>query len=686
MDFIKQFIIVILSIICSSTQAQVMPGYQDYLDGKFLQAIEKYQTVLQSNTQQGEWGEANFYIGESYYNLFLSELIQTNLDYLNQAIDHLEEAIKPSLSVDFSSEQKNECNYKLGWCYYRLAEFIREERFVISNLNRSFNYFNRVVQNEDSENENRTTAFYMMADINLKKVKFAKTSFLSMQENEITPYRTLLADAKSYLNSIANSNIDDYRDYGKLLVDFELGKLDQIISGRETQSLSFFQQVAQNANQREPAQLYIKLLADLNSSIIIGSKLDSVYTLLERLVDPNERSFRRGNLFQVNYGIQEGSFYIDERIPGAYSRCDFNEKYYWLGWYYYLRNSFDEAIRNFDTFLGSSQTNDQVLMNDAQLRRLEILVSQSQSRNSLQNYQNELSQLQLIDHLNLEDKNLLDLWIRIKIMRNLTELNPLKIIGDVTGMAPSQAIAGGRQFELVRILMRNGVLERRPEYFDVALKILNSEDQSDLNKRNFYKILCYIGKSEMVEANDAPNVRSNINPLNVENSSVYYWESQYLKGYSSYLNGDYSSAISFFEPLVTSKQNIRSATYLAHAYVRRNQNDDLQKACRLYFAVKNTMVYDPQSYWYQEAEQGRLRAGCSATVDVSLNLSGDLFLLEEDGKKISYETLGKEEEIKYEQAKKMMLIWKLLALPRLDYYPSTYKFTNSRFVYRTFTN
>jgi hypothetical protein len=67
-----------------------------------------------------------------------------------------------------------------------------------------------------------------------------------------------------------------------------------------------------------------------------------------------------------------------------------------------------------------------------------------------------------------------------------------------------------------------------------------------------------------------------------------------------------------------------------------------------------------------------------------MGLSNDLFLLTEDGNKISYETLGKEADIKYELAEKMIKIWKLLSLPRLDYYPSIYKFASSRFAQRSF--
>jgi hypothetical protein len=673
---------------CSS---QTLPGQEAFLAEDYRNAITAFESVTGNDDLQNRWGEAFYYIGESYYNIFLSDIENLNMTELRLARDNLRNSISPQNIATLPDKIRNQAHYKLGWCYYRLAEFDDDLDRVISNLNNAYNYFDRVVQQEvTSDAQYPTTrdyALYMKADINIRRVFLQRQKFVNLQPNDLSQYTSYLSDAKSFLNSIQGDELNNYRDYLLLLVDYDFGKLYQNVPGNDSRALNSFGRVSDSADEQNQSQLYLKSRSELNRSIITRSNIDLVYSILESVANEDEKYFCRGSLYQSDFRIDVERFFINPNLLANFARTHYVEKHYWLGWYFYFTGSNTEALASFQNYIDSGDLGNKYLIEDAKLRTIDMRIRKTKNAQVLANYQSELSSLELIRNLNAEDREFLDLWIRVKSTGNLAGLNAPSLISNVTGLAPLNAMQQGEHFGIVRILVRNGVIERKAEYFDVGLRILDAdEDISSRDKVNFYKILCNVGKSEMVLASQAPQIRNNVDNLAVDQNSEYYGEAQYLKGYAHYLDDEFPEAIGDLEPLVNDKGNIRAATYLAHAYRKGDRVEDRQLSCRLYNGIMATLVNDPQSYWYREAEQGRLQVtnGCPPPGSDIMGLSNDLFLLTEDGNKISYETLGKEADIKYELAEKMIKIWKLLSLPRLDYYPSIYKFASSRFAQRSF--
>ena len=670
--------------------SQILNCYEHFLEGRYHQAIQCFTKVTTDEELQNRWGEAFYYIGASHYNLFLSDLENPNETELMNATNNLEKAINPGNITTLGVKFKSKAYYVLGWCYFRFAEMAEENEDAISNLEKSFNYFNRVVCEvvpADSEYETRRNySFSMKADINLRRVLLERSKFATLAERDISPYITHLNDAKSFLDSVEVKELKSYKDYLKLLSEYELGKFYENVSGKDSLALPYFNVVMKTANEQDTCQLYLKAMAGLNKSIITRSDINEAYKVLGKLVIDDEKYFRRGNLYQGDFRIENGTFFINEKLVSNYTNCRDTEKYYWLGWYYYLVGSYELAMEHFQLFIDSSDVRTRYLIDDAKLRKIDIEADITDSQSILDSLRKELSNLQLIPNVNVGDKNFIDLWIGIKRIgiNALNSLTANKLIYKITEKNPRDAIEAGEHFDMVKSLNRKGVLRRNWIYFDVALKILNSDKISDSNKVNFYKILSYVGKSEMVKTTRAKQVRSHIYNLSVDDTSLYYWESQYLKGYAHYLDGDNASAIRDLQVVVDNRRNVRAAVYLAHAYTKRTQDNGLQRACYLYEAIRTAMAYDPLSYWYQEAEQGRLNTGCSTETGTIPDLTNALFLLTENGEEISYETLSKEEYLKKGFAKKMIKIWKLLSLPRLDRYPSVHKFTNTQFSSRTF--
>lgn len=709
---------------------------QDFLRSKGLQLFNetKYEAAIDSIeswlvTNKSEEGMARYFIGESYYHLSFSvNSTQSILQHLDQAIENLN-AAKASSDINTRFIDKLDAiDYKLGWCYFRKAEFSFNP---VQNLKQAMEFWEYNDVNNESEFET-----YRIIMSGLSALKIAQHNHLLIWQTENKGYAnnlrnesfTLLKKANDQLGLALNrSDINDVvynaLQYSLQEVKFLSALLYLTATSEQFNNIqdpnkqsNIYQTVLYILEQqklielsnefRQPsADIFQRLSIYLQArqkllQYLISGEMENYQQLIE-IIDnwatgflQCERQFIQG-MRDFNSATNDNRFlnlYSNQNNPLYKASQVKPEAFYWLGWISFLIHP-PSADAKFAQFIEKSAGNKdfriQLLLEDAKLRQLQtrfdLYMNQRRNLRQLKKdveifapsssaIESERKQLYQMIRISLGDA----IWNEVLESRNLNE-------------RLDEAVELIQSF-MLRATQVTG--KDRELYLDFLNKMFRITAPRRNRQTTFYRGMTLFLQAEIQEsANNKRRIYQIAADTLAQCEGIYVDEGLYIQGRSYFAaikhienetekTETIEKAKEIFIRLINQKKSLRSLYYLAELY--RIEGNHLAAIACYDKVIEFTNDKPDGLFWNKNAkaakescqQQGNARVLDTVQIH-QVEFPDELLVI--DGQVISLEKFADREYLMRDYKQEALNTWIHLGHPVLSIYPSLNQFSSSYF-------
>ena len=716
-------VLVLLSKTVSGQQFHQSRGLALFNEQKYSAAIDTIS--MWASLHASENGIANYYIGESYYNLGLdSKNLQKAETYFRNSEQALSTSIMQTDMKTLYPHEMEQARYKCAWAVYRQAELSENP---LELFKRAASLFNEL--SLDTNFQRKEIAAYMAGE---SYMQIAWLQYINTQLTENLGNKSRLAQlafralnsASSKFQFVTNSDKDSQdlrlcaairKEDSKLL----RGQLYSGIPGTIYQEVVSSDQAS--ANKSNPYQQAVSCWDDVSYEALIGrldaASLDllipvltysSVYkNLFLALKTDSDSSKQILNLyfdklkwqqFQNEKYLLEGYRDIRSPLDGdafldlADSRKSyfvragdaFPESVYWLAWVQFILNHRDSK-ENFEKFLASKESQTprlRFLREDAQLR-IFLLKYDEMSKN-----QRELKTLYTeLEGFNPKNEKIEQQIAFLKLLVRIGTGEPARNLFKQANVQDRLDAV----LELVRSILQQTTRvsgQERVPYLN-ALDDLFSVTQYRLqNETRFYRGLAGFLRAAIQETSRA--IRDGYFEASKSLESIegiYVAEADYVRARCYFaasiheesernIKDNYKKAEDIFIDLINKQHSVRSLYYLGEIY-RYFKNDKAAKVC-YDIVMKKTQGIPEGAFWYNNARAGL--QNCSnhgdlnelAGIDVEAVTFPEILLID-NGVEISLERFADQEYIRRNFLDDVIDLMFAYGLKKRQIYPSIYK-------------
>jgi tetratricopeptide (TPR) repeat protein len=733
--------LVILTQTAFGQQFYRSAGFDLFNQQNFQNAIDSLDQWIQNNP--GKAGIAYHFIGESYYNLALSdrstrarisELLQNSLNAFTTALQ------QPDLEISYP-EKPREAYFKIGWCLHRMAEL---GNATGTRLDAAIQAFTRV--QEGSADTLAIISRYMLGECHFQKGRIRRAALSESDDVDASAVHAQEAlnsysrAQRAFSSAIRSPNIAYYlRNAARIRrqdMIYEKGMIFHILFRKEASYTAFesLLRMGDFASARDAAVHYFQQLH-------YAALFDSLDARSLRIMDPILRHshvqsrlqlylisgdiFHRNELDNSISGIQDDGQLVDREfiLANREHRRSLNkdvllqlsnnrtsyyrraadrqpESWYWLGWMQFLANS-DESEGNFQKFIEETESlpRDQflsVLREDAQYRIFLAQFDRNTSRlNILRELRSRLTDFNPQNPGVREESNLLLKLVRVGLGES--------IWGEVLeGGSREQRLQEAFRLIMNMFIRATGVTgEEREVYLTYLDKLFQITQDQYTERTQFFRGLSEFLRAEIQETKgekrqyylDAADIlkrslgRFRDEALYVQARS--YFAAAKHEGGSSQRVRMLNRAKPIFQMLINDKQSMRSVYYLGEIF-RILGNDIAARRC--YEIVRDkTEGYVESTFWYENAVAGLDSCGTSGNISELDGIEIDQVrfperLLVINGEVISLEKFADPDYIRGQYWEKSISILINYGFTRRNFYPSLERIHESLYNRAAFEN
>ncbi len=680
------------AVFISSANAQEFaPGIELYNHAQYDSLVHGFCSDFIKNHPDEE-GLATYFLAESFYNKALSSgslpdikanLISAKQEF-GQAISSADLRVTFPAYADFAQ-------YKIGWCWYRLAELKKDPENELSNAYKAF----RSVHAEAADSI-KIFANLMALDC---KVKSALLLFSKLQYsgNSHARFQQILASlnaaekiADTILQASESPSAPDHLQELKTMtrlqkrsLDFYRGKCFQIMTdsefaqlenssqsgkNRKAMALEYFQKLDRGNVLPESAlknsglvNAYFRLMAALNEYYLDRTPPVKQRTLREygRLLNSayqDEILFRRANLEASHPNIDSDSF--NELASVYYDSVQaVPEADYWLGSLALILNQTPRSLQRFQAFLSEapSATANLRLSNLIENARYKIFLLKFESfylsgrRNNIQKLARDLASFQPKNQEVKKNREQLNLLVNCSLSNNTQQ-----IWTDVLQGTDNQKLEQALNtigFILPRAAVQIGA--NRDKYIQLINRLLAITQLRRSDATRFFRGIAQSLQAE-IEATPIEKTekfkRAAKTLQRISDGFANKAESEYIRARCLFFADDYDAAKGIFRKLIREGHSLRALFYLAEIY--RSEKNDLA-AGRCYETIMGKLSGSPNAdFWLQNATAGLAAIGHlgDASVLDSLYIEQVQIRQNASGEIPTYEQLAEERYLKQIQA------------------------------------
>lgn len=688
---------------------------QLFNDGMYKAAIDSMKTWIEMHPS--EKGLVHYFLGESYYHqCFEGQNTEESLNRLQLAIEQFRLAEGETDIQTRFSDKLFPIRYKLGWCYFRLAEYgVQKEE----NLIRSIRQFeNSIGSTEISmKHESRFMAGFIELKLSqLYKIQLNQTENTGFNENLTQQSLNHLHNAGNHFRQLLIPET-----VNPAMKNAVLFLMQEMIF---TKAMLFCSMPSDVFNKIQDTQ---KASTAINTSIELLNSID--FNLLKTQLAGNPRYLQIIPYFEAKWQLsryvltgdiafqqlfnevvqnwQAGLLNAEKQLmqgirdfhlPGdrdqfvrlirgnnyfTSSAQSIPEAKYWQGWAAFLGNP-SLAITLYNEFLESVANMQDprmvYLMEDAKYRRFMIeFESNIDNRAALSSLANEINQFKPEAP-----------YIQIKTAR-LSQMVQIGLGEAIWNEVLQSRTLNERLDEalsLIQTLMLRATQvfgRERQLYINYLNQLFSITAPRRKQETTFYRGLTLFLQAEIQE-----NARSkrryyqmSIDTLS-RSRSIYQYEAQYVQARSYFAaskhfetdedrNRFLEEAKPLFIELVNNKHSLRSLFYLGEIY--RIQGNHLAAVVCYDEVMDKTYRQDEGTFWYENAQAARQNCLSQGDADAvnHIQVASVVFpekLLEIDGQVISLEKFADREYIMRDYKQQATQIWLQFGHPWLSAYPS----------------
>jgi hypothetical protein len=727
--------IIVFSGISIGQQFHRSGGLDFFNRGEYKVAID---SLLQwADKYTAEQGIANYYIGESYYNLGM-DAINTSLaiDYLKEAVRYFDQAIQQTDLLTIYKNKIDYAKYKHAWCYYRLAEL---EKNPLDFLEKAFRLFDNI--SSTGKDTFSVYSAYMAGESRFRIAEWKRTQLMlttnegdaiELAQDVVNALKYaqnifhLVADSRTVSNNIrshARFHIQDVlMEWGKLYQRLPLSIFSQI---RDDNKLTTSYETSINLLRKvqykeilntidivfkdkfRPIVVYSEIIKALNIYLITGEDQDK-QALNNLLDDLRFNNFRYEKLFfmanrDYRGGIDNISFSnLTNQNTSLYIKAaEINpEAWYWLGWAQFITN--DNASRNsFERFLEETSSSmdsprSVILREDAQFRLFLLEFDQ--------NAANKIFLKELIKKVkNFHPQNY-SIKERTELLFQLIQVGlGEKIWGQVLTARTNQDKLRDA-FILIRSMLVRAtrvIGKERVPYLNYLDKLFEITTDRMIQATTFYRGLSLFLKAEIQETTQKKR-KYYIEAADMLKMSKedYKYEGLYIQARSYFasakhesnerrINNVYNKAKPMFVKLINEAKSLRSVYYLGEIF--RIQGNHLAARKCYETVIEKTKNQVNGSFWWNNALAGI--QSCTPKGDMTVldniligNVKFPEKLLVVNNEEISLEKFADPDYIRKQYWETSVDLLIKFGLPQKYFYPSISRLNNSRFYKNTFHN
>ena len=724
--FIVLFVFTALVFQTATAQDFSNTRWMDYFNRGKYDSVVVELTAWVKNVPWEKQGIPLYFLGESYYNLALTEeTAPASIKLFQNAFANFEECLqRPDLQV---STYRHHAVYKQAWSLFRLAEI--GSQAPINSYTQAFTTFMQV--EDQAPDDLPLHSAYMAGEARLRQVIVTRYDLLSREPvaSEVNSAFAALNNAREQFERVldASPTWDGLKIAAQIRlldVDYQFGKLYQGLTPNlfsavndgnkrgtayETAAFYFSRAAYPGVSSRLTAQLrqtvqpiliYSDALTLLNTylmqpdnqvSLRFSDKIDS----LQASAYDYEILFRRGNRDQANPTLKEGPFFNLSSENSYYARAaaGIPEANYWLGFVRMVLNQ-ERALDDFNAYLESLPASGltlrkQVLREDALLRRHGLALDRIMQ---IQNRNQRLSQLrELVQRVE---------EMQPRIARIQSEKDQLlaraRISVEISRGGNEDTIAGriytdilNRNIDIAEELIQellpqaaSTTGQSRASYLDVLeiLYFIIQEQRPD--EAQFYR-----GITTSLNAEISPS-ESEKRQLFSEAAAIlanvggqYRNEAQYIRARSLFFAQNYDEAQQLLTELVNQNQSVRALFYLGELF-RAQENGVAAREC-FQVVQEKTQNKPGGTFWYNNATAAISLSNTEGSdqplepVNLTAVQYPDVLLRDDTGQPITYEGLADYDYLQIQLAQESVDLLQQFGLPKRTIYPSKNRLAQS---------
>lgn len=715
------FFIVLLTI---SAKAQEFFQTQ----GLILFNEQKYVAAIDSMSQwaalhYAEKGIANYYIGESYYNLGLqASQLQSAVDYFGKAASALQFAIEQTDLKTLYADKLESARYKYGWALFRQGEISNAPMSYFANAAQLF----ADLSNEKSTTEIGPLAAYMAGEsfLQLAMTRYLQsqlTENLGNQSQQSQQALRALASASGKFRSVTEAEQVD--PHLQLCAEIRLEDIN-LLKGQlycatpnsiyrevvvsdpaavdrpngHQQAIRYWSALKYDAiNNR----LNVSLRDQFEPILVYSSVYQHLYLTLQTESDSSKQAlnllfdqlkwprFQKEKFLLQGYRDMETPIESETFLGLADSKKSYfvragdtyPEAIYWLAWVQFILNHSDSET-NFRKFLSDQSTQTprlRFLREDAQLRvfllqydRFAGNVNQlNQLYQDLENYHPQSEDLQ-------QQAELLMLLVRIGIGAPPRTLFKQANVDDRLDAV----------LELVRSILQQTTRvsgQERIPYLDALDDLFELTQYRLQNETRFYQGLAGFLRAAIQETSRAIRDHYYTASKSLESiEGIYVAEADYVQARCYFAaamheqsendaRDNYKRAQPIFIDLINNQHSLRSLYYLGEIY-RHFQNDNAAKRC-YEVVMQKTRDLPEGAFWYNNARAGLLncmnRGDLNALAGIQIeSVQFPEVLLVDNGVQISLEKFADQDYIRRNYLDDVIDLMMGYGLRKRQIYPS----------------
>lgn len=722
----KFYIIIAILFSCTFLPCEVtfsqnfIGGIDIYNRAQFDSLVSFYgpDFLKKNNTEKGL---ANYFIGESYYNLALE---QTDID---SAISYFESAWAALDLAQSDYELEKEypefhsfAKYKKGWCSFRLAELSDEAE---SQYDKAYGEF---LSNTHDESPDSLIAFALIMAAESKMLQNSNIfmdqidkGVISEQFDDVLSSYHIIMDLYDRLlhllesTSFEKSNaLREVAQFKMKLLNFSFSKIYQICAEgfentpNDDKNINY-QQVAlallnDIVSESPPSSLsklpqpnvdyteYLNLELLLNNYFLTGSNetknkflMAANLTFGEKFKD--EVFYKQANIFQNNPDIK--SLDLTRLASITYDSAKaIPESYYWNGLLGMINDDYEKSKESFLQFLKIQNTDvklsrrEQILIEDATYQKHLLDFEEfylSGNKTSLQSLVSAIQDFKPKNRIVSEGKEQLKLLANCSLSGNRKEIWQ-NVLSGTEDEKLEQALATV-QFVLPRAALNIGIV--REKYLKLLRVLLRITGQKRGDETIFYS-----GIVKSLEAEIEPTLFGKIDKFeeaaallkSVSPKFKNKIEAEYIRGRCLFFADNFEDAKAVLIPLVNEHKSLRALFYLGEMF-RLDGFGRAAKMCYeaiISFAENRNYIID--DFWLTNAKAAIEASDDKGDLEIlnSIEMNSIVYRPEINSALLTYENLAEEKFLKKRLAREAVA-WQIrYGLPVRNIYLSIHRLSN----------